>query len=235
MIAGAQIAGMNAMMKFMMTVCAVMVVAQSAGTPPRVLPAEATASLKRSVDASRPHKSHIWRDTVPLNADGTVNAYVEIPKGERNKFEFSMADNVRKVDRVMPETLGGYPVNYGYVPQTVSYDGDPFDVLVLGPAQPGGEIVRGRIVGIMYMEDEKGLDSKVVVVPVDRRFESTTSVPAGERKVIGDFFARYKMHEPGKFSKVPGWGTAAEGLAFIQTTHAFFRSCLAATSACELR
>lgn len=223
------------MMKLITTVCAVVVLAQSAGTPPRVLPAEATASLKRSVDASRAHAKHVWRDTAPLNADGTVNAYVEIPRNERNKYEFSMADNVRKVDRVMPETLGGYPVNYGYVPQTVSYDGDPFDVLVLGPPQPGGQIVRGRIVGIMYMEDEKGLDSKVVVVPVERAFASMTAVPAADQKRIGDFFARYKMHEPGKFSKVPGWGSAAEGLAFIQTTHAFFRSCLAATSACELR
>lgn len=219
----------------MTIVCAVAVVTQAAGTPPRRLPMEAVASLKRSVEASRTHAVHVWRDTVPVNTDGTVNAYVEIPKGERKKWEFSMAANARAVDRVMPASLGGYPVNYGYVPQTVSYDGDPFDVLVLGPPQPGGQLVRGRIVGIMYMEDEKGLDSKVVVVPIDRRFADTASVPAAERKIIGDFFARYKAHEPGKFSKVPGWGSAAEGLAFIETTHAFFRSCLAATSTCELR
>jgi inorganic pyrophosphatase len=221
-------------MRFMTIVCAI-VLMQSPGAPPRTLPAEATASLKRSVEASRPHARHVWRDTVPINADGTVNAYVEVPKGERTKWEFSMTDNARKIDRVMPFSLGGYPVNYGYVPQTVSYDGDPFDVLVLGPPLPGGELVRGRIVGLMHMEDEKGLDSKVVVVPADRRFDSTTTVPADEKMVIGDFFARYKAHEPGKFSKVPGWGSAEEGLAFIQTTHTFFRACAGATAECALR
>ena len=74
-----------------------------------------------------------------------------------------MRANARAIDRVIPESVGGYPVNYGFVPQTVSYDGDPFDVLVLGPPIAGGESVRGVVVGLMYMEDEKGLDSKVVL------------------------------------------------------------------------
>lgn len=235
MYAGAQLAAMIAMMKLMTFVCGVMVTAQSAGTPPRVLPAEAAANLTRSVQAARAHASHVWRDTVPVNADGTVNGYIEIPKGERTKWEFSMDDNGRRMDRVMPESLGGYPVNYGFVPQTISYDGDPFDILVLGPPLPGGQLIRGRIVGIMYMEDEKGLDSKVVVVPDESTFAGTTAVPDGDQKVIGDFFARYKAHEPGKFSKVPGWGNAAEGLAFVQTTHAFFRSCGTAAGACTLK
>jgi inorganic pyrophosphatase len=67
---------------------------------------------------------------------------------------------------VIAKDVGGYPINYGFVPQTISYDGDPFDILVLGPALPGGEIVRGIIVGLMYMADEKGLDSKVVASPI---------------------------------------------------------------------
>lgn len=215
--------------------CVLVVTTQSTQVAPRMLGAEPITSLKRSLAESRSHATHVWRDTVPVNADGTVNAYIEIPKGERTKWEFAMADNTRTIDRVMPESLGGYPVNYGFVPQTISYDGDPFDVLVLGPPLPGGELVRGRIVGVMYMEDEKGLDSKVVVVPVDARFDSVTAVPADDRTAIGDFFARYKAHEPGKFSKVPGWGSAAEGLTFVQTTHAFFRTCVTATTTCTLR
>ena len=79
-----------------------------------------------------------------------------------------MGANVRAVDRVIPQAIGGYPINYGFVPQTVSYDGDPFDALVLGPPLPGGSIVSGIIVGLMFMEDEKGLDSKVVLSPIDR-------------------------------------------------------------------
>ena len=78
-----------------------------------------------------------------------------------------MAANRLAIDRLISEEIGGYPVNYGFVPQTVSCDGDPFDVLVLGPPLPGGELVRGTIVGLMHMEDEKGLDSKVVISPID--------------------------------------------------------------------
>ena len=104
----------------------------------RSLPAAAVAQLSRSLDAAKPHARHVWRDTPPLNADGTVNGYVEIPRDDRRKWEFDMAANARAIDRMMPETLGGYPVNYGFVPQTVSYDGDPFDVLVLGPPLTGG-------------------------------------------------------------------------------------------------
>ena len=60
-----------------------------------------------------------------------MNAYIEIPRGDRRKWEFNMVRNARAIDRMMPESLGGYPVNYGMVPQTISYDGDPFDALVL--------------------------------------------------------------------------------------------------------
>ena len=113
--------------------------AQMAPVPPRALPASATAQLVTSLDAARQHTSHVWRDTPAMNVDGTVNGYVEIPRGERRKWEFDMRANALAIDRVMPEEVGGYPVNYGFVPQTVSYDGDPFDVLVLGPALPGGD------------------------------------------------------------------------------------------------
>jgi inorganic pyrophosphatase len=75
------------------------------------------------------------------------------------------------------------------------------------------------------MEDEKGLDSKVVLSPqgADRRplYSLTSSV----QQKIGAYFARYKDHEPGAFSKVPGWGSPAEGRAYITITHAFFRGC----------
>ena len=103
-----------------------------------VLPAAATTQLARSLDAATDHPRHVWRDTPPTNADGTVNAYIEIARGDRRKWEFDMRANARAIDRMMPEEVGGYPVNYGFVPQTVSYDGDPFDALVLGPPVSGG-------------------------------------------------------------------------------------------------
>ena len=202
---------------------------------PKALPAAASEQLGRSLAAATPHRQHRWRDFPPMNPDGTVNGYIEISRGDRRKYEFDMRRNTRAIDRVISEQVGGYPVNYGFVPQTVSYDGDPFDVLVLGPPLPGGEIVRGVIVGLMYMEDEKGLDSKVVLSPIASdgrpRYELTPAI----RDEIADYFRRYKQGEPGKFSKVPGWGTVAEGRDFVTTTHAFFRECRkSAGTACHV-
>jgi inorganic pyrophosphatase len=166
----------------------------------------------------------VWRDTPPTNDDGTVNAYVEIGRGDRRKWEFDMAANRLAIDRAIPEAIGGYPVNYGFVPQTISYDGDPFDVLVLGPPIPEGRIVRGTIVGLMYMEDEKGFDAKVVVSPATDA-SSRLELTERDRREITDFFQRYKLLEPDKFSTVPGWGSIAEGRDLVQLTHAFFEQC----------
>jgi inorganic pyrophosphatase len=201
------------------------VVTAQGGLPPRVLPATATTILRDSLAKASPHATHVWRDTVPINTDQTVNGYIEIAKGDRRKWEFDMGTNIRAIDRVMPADVGGYPVNYGFVPQTVSYDGDPFDVLVLGPALPGGQLVRGVIVGVMFMDDEKGLDSKVVLSPTDASGRRLHALSAQVQREIGDYFARYKKHQPGAFSNVPGWGSVAEGLAYVTTTQAYFREC----------
>lgn len=195
------------------------------GPPPMELPADAAAALARSIEQASGHGSHVWRDTPPFNADGTVNAYIEIPRGERRKFEFDITANDRVVDRVLPQSLGGYPVNYGYVPQTVSYDGDPFDALVLGPPLRGGSIVPGVIVGLMHMEDEKGVDSKVVLSPIDRSGRPIHRIEPDDRRRVGRFFRRYKQHEPGKFSRVPAWNPAAQGRRYVETTHRFYREC----------
>ncbi len=208
--------------------------AQMAATPPRALPQSATAQLVQSLDSAKQHTSHVWRDTPAMNKDGTVNAYVEIPRGELRKWEFDMKTNARAIDRVMPDEIGGYPVNYGFVPQTVSYDGDPFDVLVLGPPLPGGKVTTALIVGLMFMEDEKGLDSKVVTSPVDHGGRPRYTLSIADRKRIGGYFARYKRHEPGKFSKVPGWGSPGDGLTHVRIAHAFFRECATVAGLCAL-
>jgi inorganic pyrophosphatase len=197
-----------------------------AGAAPDVLPAVATTKLRDSLKAAGAHKQHLWRDTPPM-AGGLVNAYIEIPVGERRKYEFDMAKNDRAIDRVLPEKIGGYPVNYGIVPQTISYDGDPFDVLVLGPALKGGEMVTGVIVGLMRMDDEKGLDSKVVISRVGADGKPLHQLTDADRKRIADYFNRYKRDDddPKTFATVPGWGTAADGLSFVTITHAFFTDC----------
>ncbi len=194
---------------------------------PTTLPARAVTTLVTSLDASRAHTKHQWRDTPPLNSDSTVNAYIEIARGDRRKWEFDMRANARAIDRVIPESIGGYPVNSGFVPQTVSYDGDPFDALVLGPAVPAGRLVRGVPVGVMYMEDEKGLDSKIVLSRVDASGRPMHQLTAAVQKEIGDYFSQYKSEGQGTWSRVPGWGSAEHGLAFVTTMHAFFRQCAA--------
>jgi len=209
--------------------------AQPTTRPPNVLPETAVAKLVSSLDAARAHSHHIWRDTPPFDKQDLVNAYIEIPRGERRKFEFAMASNNRAIDRVMPEDVGPYPVNYGFVPQTISYDGDPFDVLVLGPPLPGGDVVRGRIVGLMLMEDEKGLDSKAVLSIVDGDGRPTHALTRADEDRIGTYFDSYKRHEPNAFSDVPGWGSPEDALAHIVMTHAFFRQCRSgAGSSCRV-
>jgi inorganic pyrophosphatase len=199
-------------------------IGQSPTQIPNELPALATTQLTRSLTAANAFRTHVWRDTPSMNDDGTVNSYVEISRGDRRKWEFRMAANERAIDRVIPEQIGGYPVNYGFVPQTISYDGDPFDVLVLGPPIEGGRLVRGIIVGLMFMEDEKGYDAKVVVSRgADNRPDH--QLTERDRQDIGDYFQRYKRLESGRFSRVPGWGSVDEGLALVRVTHAFFQEC----------
>ena len=223
------------MRAFSIAALSLAIVAQTYRVPPRELPPQAVNQLTRSLEAARPHRTHVWRDTPAVNPDGTLNGYVEIPRGERQKWEFDMKANARSLDRVIPPEVGGYPVNYGFVPQTISYDGDPFDVLVLGPALAGGEIVRGVIVGAMFMEDEKGLDSKVVTSAIDADGRPRYALSEAEKKRIGDYFAKYKKHEPGKFSRVTGWGSADDGRAHVRMTSSFFHECAKASDRCIIR
>jgi inorganic pyrophosphatase len=177
--------------------------------------------------SAQPHNT--WRDIEPLSPDGTLNGYIEISRGEHTKWEFDIGANRREVDRKLPDSMSGYPVNYGFVPQTLSYDGDPFDVLMLGPPVAGGSLVRGTIVGILYMDDEKGPDMKVVISAVDARGQPEHALSSDEQTRIGDWFAGYKRHEAdrGKWSKVLGWGNATEGRRMVDVTHDFFEAGLA--------
>ena len=179
---------------------------QIAAGPPDVLPAAATSKLRASLKAASAHKKHLWRDTPTFDGE-LLNGIIEIPRGERRKFEFDMARNTPAVDRVMPEKVGGYAVNYGIIPQTVSYDGDPFDVLVLGPPIGSGQLVKGVAVGLMQFEDETGLDSKVVISRVGADGRPLHELTDGEKTRIADYFNRYKRDDddPKTFATVPGW------------------------------
>ena len=140
------------------------------------------------------------------------NVIIEIPMdADPVKYEVDKDSGAIFVDRFM-STAMHYPCNYGYIPHTISGDGDPVDVLVLAQFPlPPGVVVRCRPVGMLDMEDEAGGDAKLLAVPVDklttmyRQVVSTRDLQPMILDQIAHFFAHYKDLEPGKFVKVKGW------------------------------
>jgi inorganic pyrophosphatase len=151
-----------------------------------------------------------------------VNVVVEVPVGgEPIKYEMDKLAGTLVVDRFL-YTAMRYPGNYGFIPHTLSGDGDPCDVLVAN--QRGivpGAVVAVRPVGVLKMQDEAGGDEKIVAVPVPRltrRYESVheyTDLPEITVKQIEHFFEHYKDLEPGKWVKLIGWGGAEEARSII--------------------
>lgn len=149
--------------------------------------------------------------------DRDVNVIVEIPMhSDPIKYEVDKATGALFVDRFV-STAMHYPCNYGYIPHTLSEDGDPVDVLVIAPfALVPGVVVRCRPVGMLKMTDEAGPDSKLIAVPIDaltplyRDVEGPGDLPPPTLAQIEHFFAHYKDLEPGKWVRLAGWVEAAE-------------------------
>ena len=214
---------------------AVAVTAAQPADPSRTLPAMATTKLAASLVSAKAHARHLWRDMPPTNPDGTVTAYIEIARGDRTRYEFDMARNQRAIDRIVPEKIGGYVVNYGFVPQTVSYDGDPFDALVIGPPIDGGSLVRGIIVGLFLMEDEKEHDAKVVLSRTDAAGKPLHALTAESKKEMDDFSAATRKGSQGCSRKSAAGDRFEQGRAHVTTTHAFFQKCAGRSgAACSL-
>jgi inorganic pyrophosphatase len=162
--------------------------------------------------------------TLPIgkNAPAEVNVVVEVPVGgEPIKYEMHKESGALMVDRFL-YTAMRYPGNYGFIPHTLSQDGDPCDVVIINqrPLLPGC-VIMVRPVGVVKMEDEAGGDEKIVAVPVPkltRRYENVheyTDLPEITRQQIQHFFEHYKDLEVGKWVKVSGWGDAAEARRLI--------------------
>jgi inorganic pyrophosphatase len=156
------------------------------------------------------------------NPPDDVNVIVEVPiGGEPIKYELDKAAGTLVVDRFL-HTPMRYPGNYGFVPHTLSSDGDPIDVLVANtrPIVPGA-VINVRPVGVLKMQDEAGGDEKVIAVPVPRltkryaHIANYTDMPEITLQQIRHFFEHYKDLEPGKWVKVLGWGDATEAKALI--------------------
>lgn len=195
----------------------------AAEPPPTTLPVRASDGLRQALDDAREHATHVWRDTPALHADGTVSVFVEIAPGSSEKREFDMKRNRLELNRTVPESLGGYPVGYGFIPQTIGVDGDPFDGLVLGDG-PHGTLVRGHIVGIMHMTDEKGHDAKIVISAESDAAKRRAVLNAAERARIAAFFNRYKAEDDDgeTWACVSGWGDEREARKYLDAAHRLF-------------
>ena len=146
------------------------------------------------------------------NPPEDFNVIIEIPmNADPVKYEVDKESGAIFVDRFMSTSMH-YPTNYGYVPQTLSGDGDPVDVLVITPVPLiPGVVVRCRVLGILKMEDEAGMDGKVLAVPVDKvlaiysQWKKPEDLNPLRLKTIAHFFEHYKDLEPNKWVKIIGW------------------------------
>jgi inorganic pyrophosphatase len=162
---------------------------------------------------------------IPVGKDAPhdINVVIEIPLGGQPiKYEVDKESGAMFVDRFL-HTAMHYPVNYGFVPHTLSMDGDPVDVMVV--SQIGvtvGAVLRSRPIGVLLMEDESGKDEKILAVPHTKlhpyydEVQSYKDLPVILLQQIEHFFAHYKDLEPGKWVKVTGWGDAATACRLIQ-------------------
>ena len=163
-------------------------------------------------------------DAIPVGTTppDDVNVIVEVPiGGEPIKYEMHKAAGTLFVDRFLYTPMR-YPGNYGFVPHTLSDDGDPIDVLVANtrPIVPGA-VINVRPVGVLKMDDEHGGDEKIIAVPSPKltpryaQIFTVADMPSITLDQIKHFFEHYKDLEPGKWVKVLGWGDAAEAKAMI--------------------
>lgn len=151
-----------------------------------------------------------------------INVIIEVPLGgEPIKYEMDKESGAMFVDRFLYTSMR-YPCNYGFIPHTLSDDGDPTDVLVVGQrALMPGSVVRARPVGVLLMEDEAGLDEKIVAVPHQKltayydKIKTYVDLPQVLQDRIPHFFAHYKDLEKDKWVKIVGWEDENSAAALI--------------------
>ena len=156
------------------------------------------------------------------NPPDDINVVIEVPVGgEPIKYEMDKASGALFVDRFLYTPMR-YPGNYGFIPHTLSSDGDPIDVLVCNTrAIFPGAVINCRPVGVLVMEDDGGGDEKIIAVPsskLTKRYEAVktyTDLPKISVEQIEHFFAHYKDLEPGKWVKIDHWGHAEEARDLI--------------------
>jgi inorganic pyrophosphatase len=168
--------------------------------------------------------------TAGKNTPHEFNVIIEIPmNADPIKYEVNKETGAIFVDRFMSTSMH-YPTNYGYVPKTISGDGDPVDVLVITPVPLiPGVVVTCRPIGILKMEDEAGMDGKVLAVPTDKilsiytQWQKPEDMNPMRLKTIAHFFEHYKDLEQGKWVKILGWEGPESAMQEIEEGIANYR------------
>jgi inorganic pyrophosphatase len=151
-----------------------------------------------------------------------IDVLIEIPKGSLVKYEVDKDSGKLVVDRFI-YTAMGYPFNYGYLPNTLAPDGDPADIVVISThaVQPGS-ILPSRIIGMLEMEDEAGIDNKIIAVPTEKvdpfyaQIKDISDLSPAKKNLIKHFFESYKQIEPNKWTKVKDFVDKAAALKEIK-------------------
>ena len=171
---------------------------------------------------------NFWKD-IPAgdNPPELLNMVIEVASGSRDKYEYNIRWEAFLLDRIIPSSVV-FPVEYGFVPQTWFDDGDPLDIMAMSyePLQVGC-IVKVRVIGALIIEDEAGLDAKILSVLVnDLRFEGykdISDIHKHQLIEIQEFFETYKRLEPHKWAKAREWKNAKEAMQIIDYSREKYR------------
>ncbi len=151
-----------------------------------------------------------------------IKVLIEIPQGSNVKYELNKETNTIEVDRFLHTSMA-YPANYGFVPHTLAEDGDPTDILVISsrPVVPGA-MIKAKVIGMLEMEDEAGIDTKLIAVPTAKidpvfgQYEDVANLPEATKNLIKHFFEHYKDLESGKWVKTKNWLSREEAEKALQ-------------------
>lgn len=161
-------------------------------------------------------------DKLTYGGKDFVNAVIEIPYGSNVKYEIDKDSGAIFVDRIMYSAVY-YPANYGFIPKTLADDGDPMDILVLNqyPLQ-AGSVIKCRLIGVLIMEDESGMDEKLLAMPLDKidpSYSNIKDISDLSELTLGrikNFFETYKMLEPDKWVKIKSFDGKAKAQEILE-------------------
>jgi len=151
-----------------------------------------------------------------------IKVLIEIPQGSNVKYELNKETNTIEVDRFLHTSMA-YPANYGFVPHTLAEDGDPTDILVISSRSVvPGAMIKAKVIGMLEMEDEAGIDTKLIAVPTAKidpvfgQYEDVANLPEATKNLIKHFFEHYKDLESGKWVKTKNWLSREEAEKALQ-------------------